>query len=216
MRAIQLMISPIYVYLVIFLPQLNHSAEPNCEITFDAQGNCNVAALYDIAPGSPLSISLGDPTNPTPIFAQYGFLPNDCATIFCKAVHLNDQIEDLGYEYRDLLIQTQTGEIAPKVWDVFLYKILQDNDYNAAEAYKVACKTNDEATKQEYQGGYFEYTLQALKDHVYGIMNDVDQLTATAQTYDLNTHPRVPVIVAHNQLVSQTFHMTASLLEAMG
>ena len=37
-----------------------------------------------------------------------------------------------------------------------------------------------------------------------------------ANSYDLNTHPRVPVIVAHNQLVSQTFTMTAALLEQMG
>jgi len=55
-----------------------------------------------------------------------------------------------------------------------------------------------------------------MKQHVYGIMADVEQLTAQAQSYDLNTHPRVPVIVAHNSLVSQTFTMTASLLEQMG
>ena len=94
---------------------LNHSSEPNCEITFDGQGNCNVQALYDIQPGYPLTISLGDPTNPTPLFAQYGFLYDDCKTIFCKAVHLEPQIEELGYDYKDLLIQTESGEIAPKV-----------------------------------------------------------------------------------------------------
>ena len=51
----------------------------------------------------------------TPIFAQYGFLPLDCTTIFCKAVHLDKQIKELGYDYRDLLIEAQTGEVAPKV-----------------------------------------------------------------------------------------------------
>ena len=49
---------------------LNHSSEPNCEITFDMSGNCAVTAMYDVPPGSPLTISLGDPTNPTPLFAQ--------------------------------------------------------------------------------------------------------------------------------------------------
>ena len=94
---------------------LNHSAEPNCEITFDDMGNCQVTAMYDIQPGTPLTISYGDPTNPTPIFAQYGFLPADCTTLFCKAVHLERYIKDLGIEYKDLLIQVESGEIAPKV-----------------------------------------------------------------------------------------------------
>lgn len=195
---------------------LNHSAEPNCEILVDQMGGFTVTAMYDIQPGSPLTISLGDPTNPTPIFAQYGFLPNDCATIFCKAMHLDPQIKELGYDFKDLLIQTESGEIAPKVWDIFLYEILQNNDPGAAENYLVACKTNDEATKQQYLDNYFSYVLESMKNHVYGIMADVERLTANAQSYDLQTHPRVPVIVAHNQLVSQTFTMTAALLEQMG
>ncbi|KAL3787749.1 hypothetical protein ACHAW5_002217 [Stephanodiscus triporus] len=145
---------------------LNHSAEPNCEITFDMGGNCAVTANYDIQPGSPLTISLGDPTNPTPLFAQYGFLPNDCATIFCKAMHLESIIKDLGYDFKDLLFQTQSGEIAPKVWDIFLYEILQKNDQGSADNFYVACKTNDENTKQEYHSHYFQYTLDALKQHV--------------------------------------------------
>ncbi len=196
--------------------QLNHSSEPNCEIIFDNQGNCAVQSLYNIPPNTPLTISLGDPTNPTPIFAQYGFLPNDCATIFCKAMHLERQIKDLGYDFKDLLVQTQTGEIAPKVWDIFLYEMLQNNDPNSADAFYVSCKTNDEATKQQYHDHYFQYTLDALKNHVYSILSDVDQLTMQAQSYDLATHPRVPVIVAHNNLVRDTFTMTASLLEQMG
>ena len=71
--------------------------------------------MYDIQPGEQLKITLGDPTNPTPIFAQYGFLPNDCATIFCKAMHLDPIIKELGYDFKDLLFQTESGEIAPKV-----------------------------------------------------------------------------------------------------
>jgi len=195
---------------------INHGSEANCEITVDPQGNFNVAAIYDIPPGAPLTISLGDPTNPTPIFAQYGFLPNDCATIFCKAMHLDPQIQELGYDFKDLLFQTESGEIAPKVWDIFLYDILQQNDQAASEQFYVACKTNDEGTKQGYHDQYFQYTLDALKQHVYGILQDVERLTAQANSYDIGTHPRVPVIVAHNTLVSQTFTMTAALLEQMG
>lgn len=179
-------------------------------------GNCNVMAIYDIQPGTRLTTSLGDPSNPTPIFAQYGFLPNDCATLFCKAMHLERIIKYLGYDFKDLLFQTETGEIAPKVWDIFLYEILEQNDQGAADNFYVACKTNDEAAKQEIHNQYFQYTLEALRQHVYKIVNDVGQLTMQAQSYDLQTHPRVPVIVAHNNLVRDTFTMTASLLEQMG
>jgi len=195
---------------------INHSSQPNCEIQVDYEGNVNVVALYDIQAGETLSISLGDPTNPTPIFAQYGFLPNDCSTIFCKAMHLEPQIKELGYDFTELLIQRETGEIAPKVWDIFLYEILQQNDPNAANQFYQAVQNNDEATKEQYNAEYFPYTLQALKDHVYMIQRDCKTLTYQAQTYDINTHPRVPVIVAHNELVSATFAMTDQLLEQMG
>ena len=51
------------------------------------------------------------------IFAQYGFLPSDCTTLFCKAMHLEPYIKELGIDFKDLLIQVETGEIAPKVSD---------------------------------------------------------------------------------------------------
>ena len=104
-----------------------------------------------------------------------------------------------------------------KVWDIFLYGILHKSDpTGAAQQFYMACINNDEDTKGQYHQEYFAYTLDALKTHVYSIMNDAENLTMKAQTYDLSTHPRVPVIVAHNQLVSQTFAITAALLEQMG
>lgn len=197
--------------------KLNHSSEPNVEISFDDQGNCAVYALYDIQPGTPLTISLGDPTNPTALFAKYGFLSNDCQTIFCKAVHPETQINELGYDFRDLLLNTATGEVYPKVWDVFLYHLLQQNaDYETTNQFLVACQSNDETRKEQYHNHYFQYTLEALKAHVYSILHDVDYMTMKAQSYDLSTHPRVPIIVEHNNLVRSTFGMTASLLEQMG
>lgn len=80
----------------------------------------------------------------------------------------------------------------------------------------MAVQNNDEGTKEQYHSEYFAYTLDALKNHVYSILSDAENLTYKAQSYDINTHPRVPVIVAHNQLVKNTFTMTAALLEQMG
>lgn len=184
---------------------------------FDEGGNCIVQALYDIEPGSPLTISLGDPTNPTPLFAKYGFLANDCSTLFCKALHLDSAIKQLGYDYKDLLIDTHSGQIAPKVWDIFLFDLLlEDDDVSSTEGFYVACKSNDHATKQQYHDHYFPYTLDSLKRHVYSMLGNVGELTARAGSLDPMTHPRAPVIVAHNTLVQGTFAATAVMLEQMG
>jgi len=193
----------------------NHATNPNVEVTFDQEGNCMVYAMDNIPANTPLTISLGDSTNPTPIFAKYGFLHDECRTIFCKAMHLQPQIEELGYDYKDLLFHADTGEIAPKVYDIFLYKILQDNDGNLADQFYTACKLNDEDAKNNFHDQYFEYTLEALRDHVGSILMDVDRLTQKAQSLDLTTHPRAPVIVAHNNLVRETFSKTHANLQAM-
>jgi len=198
-----------------FLCQFNHGSNPNVFITFDNDGNCMASALTDIPAGSPLTVSYGDTSNPTPLFAKYGFLYNDCQTVFCKAMHLKNEIEELGYDFKDLLFSTQSGDISPKVWDLFLYKILEQ-DPNARDNFFVACKTNDEGTKQQYHSQYFAYTLDALKQHVGQIVYDVDRLSQKAQSYDLNTHPRVPVILAHNNLVRDTFARVQNQLNAMG
>ncbi|CAB9497968.1 M protein repeat protein [Seminavis robusta] len=192
----------------------NHATDANVALTYDEYGNCMATALQDIAPGSPLTISLGDPSNPTPLFAKYGFLYNDSPTIFCKAVQLENQIKALGYDFKDLLFFTQTGEISPKVWDIFLYSLLEQ-DPNG-EGFFAACKSNDEATKQAYHGQYFPYTLDAVKAHVGNILQDIDVLTNKANSYDVRTHPRVPVIVAHNELVKSTFMLVQQQLNAMG
>ena len=116
----------------------------------------------------------------------------------------------------DLHIINPPLSFVNQVWDLFLYQILATNDPGAAEQYYVAMKSGDEATRQQYQDQYFQYTLDSMKQHVYSILEDVDTMNAKAQTFDLNTHPRVPVILAHNNLVRDTFTMTANLLEQMG
>ena len=64
---------------------LNHSAEPNCEITFDEMGNCQVLAMYDIPAGMPLTISYGDPTNPTPVSVDLYLFVFECGFVCVSA-----------------------------------------------------------------------------------------------------------------------------------
>ena len=115
----------------------------------------------------------------------------------------------------DLLIQTQTGEIAPPVWDAFLYDVRIKNDYNSAQQFSAAVQSGDEATKEQIANEWYPYTLDALKTHVNSVLDDAAKLTKKANKMSLAKHPRVPVIVAHNQLVSQTFGMTCQLLDEL-
>ena len=62
---------------------INHGTYPNVEISYDGEGNCIVTAIRDIPAESQLTISLGDASNPSPLFATYGFLDDDCPGVFC-------------------------------------------------------------------------------------------------------------------------------------
>ena len=196
---------------------INHSSYPNAAVQYDLMGNCRVVATKPIAPNTEITISYADSTNPTPIFAQYGFLVDDSPSIFCKAVHLEKQLQALGLEHGKLLFSVNTGEITPPVWDLFLYSLLlQNNDVDNAQAFHTACATRDESTKQAYHGHYFVYTLNSLKQFVNGMLGEIEMLSGKAASYDLYAHPRVPMILAHNELVKTTFLKVQASLNAMG
>ncbi|CAJ1921721.1 unnamed protein product [Cylindrotheca closterium] len=184
---------------------LNHGTETEAQITYDEEGNCYVCASKNVPAGSPLRISLGDPTDPSKLFATFGFLDESSPTVFCKAVHLENEMDELGYSKSDLLFSTETGEISMQVYDVQLYAILQENDSNLAEAFFQAVMSSDEATKGQFHNQYWEYTKAALEEHVDGLLLDLEELSAKAKSYDIRTHPRVPVILQHNEFVRNTF-----------
>ena len=182
----------------------NHGTETEVEITYDEGGNCMVYASKDIPAGSPLRMSLGDPTNPTPLFATYGFLDESSPATFCKTMHLRDEMEELGYDFSNLLFYKDTGDISMEVYDVFLYSVLAQ-DPSLKQAFYEACMRGDENTKNQYHEQYWSYTLEALKNHVESTLRELDQLSSLAQSKDPATHPRVPVILQHNQYVKETF-----------
>ena len=193
----------------------NHDIQPNVEISFDDEGNCIAYAATDIPSGSPLTISYGDSRNPSPIFAKYGFLDQSAPATFCKMMDTKVEMEELGYTYSDLLFYHQTGEISPEVYDVTLYSILKKNDPDQANAFYQAVVSGDEDTKAQYHGNYWEYTKEELSKHVDGTLKDLAKWSAKAQSYDLETHPRVPVILHHNEFVKQTFWNVKAYLDLM-
>ena len=193
----------------------NHGTETEVQIQYDEGGNCMVYATRDVPAGSPLRMSLGDSTNPSPLFATYGFLDESSPATFCKVMHLQKEMEELGYTFSNLLFYKNTGDISMEVYDVILYSILKKNDPNLAQGFFQAIRNGDENTKQQYHQQYFQYTKQALQKHVDDTLRDLDRFSAKASSYDPATHPRVPVILKHNAFVKETFLRVKQNLDNM-
>lgn len=122
--------------------------------------------------------------------------------------------DDTGYTFADLLFG-KDGDISPQVYDVVLYHVLKNNDQSLAQQYYQAATSGDEATKNQFVEQYWPYTKQELQNHVDGLLTDLDQWQRTASSYDLNTHPRVPLILQHNALVKETFDAVKANLDNM-
>lgn len=193
----------------------NHGAETEVDISYDDGGNCVVYSSRDVPAGSPLRMSLGDPTNPSPLFATYGFLDESSSATFCKLMHMMDEMNQLGYSFSNLLFFKETGEISSEVYDVVLYSILLKNDPGTAQAFYQAVTSGDEATKNQFHEQYFSYTLDELRKHVDTTLVDLDRLSGLARSYDVATHPRVPVILQHNAFVKETFMKVKQNLDNM-
>jgi hypothetical protein len=105
-----------------------------------------------------------------------------------------------------MLFYKDTGEVAPEVFDVLLYVILgEKSDRTEQRDFYNACISQDEATKSAYHQQYAYETSSRLKEHVDSFLDELDELSTKAQTKSLETHPRIPLILAHNEFVKQTF-----------
>ena len=61
-------------YIAPMADMFNHGTETEVDFQFDEQGNLYGLATRDVPAGSPLRMSYGCPTNPSQLFATYGFL----------------------------------------------------------------------------------------------------------------------------------------------
>ena len=60
---------------------------------------------------------------------------------------------------------------------------------------------------------YYPQTLQALQQHVNNFLYQLDELSNRAAGRDLKVHPRLPIILQHNEFVKQTFLNVKANLE---
>ena len=195
---------------------MNHATEPDAALSFDEEGNCNVYATQDIPAGSPLSMSYGDPTNPSKLFAMYGFLDETSPATFCKITNItpNQELLDLGYDFSRMLFYKDTGDISEEVWDVMLYQTLASNK-DDQQAFYAAHMNGDAETKNAIHQHYFAETSAALKKHVDTFLESLDELSAKGEGKDYNEHPRLPLILRHNEFVKNTFLMVKANLDPM-
>lgn len=194
----------------------NHGTETEVDLTFDDSGNLYALANKDIPAGSPLRMSYGCPTNPSQLFAQYGFLDETSPATFCKIMSITptQQLLDIGYGFDKMLFYRETGDVSQEVWDVLLYQILASRR-DVQQAFYNAHMTGDMQTKQSIHGQYFLETATALKDHVDTFLKQIDELGQKTIGQDTNQHPRLPVIQRHNDFVRETFMRVKQNLDPM-
>lgn len=114
------------------------------------------------------------------------------------------ELRDIGLSFSRMLFYSETGDVSQEVYDVILYQILSGNRQAQKEFYD-ACMNGDENTKSAYHQQYLGQTIGKLKAHVDKFLGDLDDLTKKAEMKDLDKHPRLPLIMAHNEFVRQTF-----------
>ena len=192
------------------LLQFNHGTDPEIQLNYDEQGNCYAYTTKEVPAGSALRMSYGDPTNPSYLFARYGFLDESSPATFCKIMIDNptQQLIDLGYDHSRMLFYKDTGGVSEEVWDVLLYQLLEGMP-DQQQAFYQAHMNGDVNTKQSFHQQYYPQTAAALMNHIDTFLAELDVLcqkaTERMRGKRARKHPRLPLILRHNEFVRQTF-----------
>mmetsp|Transcript_25568 Transcript_25568/g.60452 ORF Transcript_25568/g.60452 Transcript_25568/m.60452 type:complete len:511 (-) Transcript_25568:130-1662(-) len=198
--------------IVPVVDMFNHgSAETEVHISFDEDGNCLAETTRDVPAGTPLRFRYADPTNPSFLLARYGFLDEYSPATFCKLMypHVNQQLKDVGYAHNRMLFYHDTGDVSGEVWDVLLYQLLGSANAARRREFFQAHMNGDDETKYRMHEQYYGETSQQLLHHIDMTVLELDELCAKAEGKDFNTirdeHPRLPLILRHNDFVRETF-----------
>ena len=203
----------------------NHGTETEVEVYFDGPGgNAMVYTTRDVPANTPLRISYGCPTNPSFLFARYGFLDESSPATFCKMMDIPKTPENvaMGMDFSRMLFYHDTGDISQEVLDVVLYAKVFGTMKSSPEtdgyrqAFYDAHVNGDEATKAGIHEQFRYETLCAIKKHVDTFLESLDTLEQKSYGKSMDEHPRLPLILRHNQFVKQTFLKVKSNLEAAG
>ena len=104
--------------------------------------------------------------------------------------------------------------------DVVLYaKVLTEVKYSpetgdVKQQFYDAMMNGDEATKAAIHEAYRYETISSIKKHVDTFMEQLIGLEAKSEGKSFDEHPRLPVILHHNQFVKETFAKVQQNLDA--
>jgi len=185
----------------------NHGTDTEVALVYDDNGNCYARTTRDVPAGSPLRMSYGDPTNPSFLLARYGFVDESSPATFCKIMipHINSQLKDIGYAHNRMLFYKDSGEVSEEVWDVLLFQILSSSNAARRREFYKAHINGDYETKQAFHQDFWPETSAKLKEHLDTFLRQLDELSAKVYGKNRNEHPRLPLIVKHNEFVRNTF-----------
>lgn len=125
------------------------------------------------------------------------------------------ELKDIGLDFSRMLFYKDTGDVSEEVWDVLLYNNLGKTDRNAQRAFYEAHMSGDAETKRAIHQHYFLETSTALKNHVDTFLKQLDDLSAKADGKSVSDHPRLPLILRHNDFVKQTFLNVKARIDPM-
>mmetsp|Transcript_50916 Transcript_50916/g.122757 ORF Transcript_50916/g.122757 Transcript_50916/m.122757 type:complete len:561 (-) Transcript_50916:2114-3796(-) len=199
--------------LIPMVDYFNHCSNtvegPEVYIQYDEDENAYGYTTRSLPPNTPLRLQYGDPTNPSHLLARYGFLDKESPATFCKIMISKPTMEqiNMGYDHSKMLFYRDTGDVSPEVYDVLLYQLLGNElqDFNTQRAFYEAHMTGDYQTKQSIQDAYWGQTQQALLDHIDAFLQDLEKLGQKGFGRSIDEHPRLPLIMSHNEFVKETF-----------
>ena len=97
---------------------------------------------------------------------------------------------------------------------MLLYEELGKVSPEQQQSFYRAHMTGDEETNASYRGQYFAQTLSALNAHVDYVLNELEELGVRQMTkQDTESHPRLPLIMNHNQFVKNTSELVKQNLD---
>ena len=207
--------------LVPMMDYFNHGGvNANAYVMFDEEGNCYAYSTTDVGAGQPLEICYGDPTNPSNLLARYGFLDESSSATFCKYIISNPTYEHYNLGYPSQTVFYNDGSISQQVWDLVLYEELAKVSPAEQAGFYQACITGDAVTKQGHHYQYWEQSWGALQKHVKFLVDELDDLEIGLSTkmhlgQDADLHPRLPLLMRHNEFVKDTIESVEKNLDNM-
>ncbi|KAL7528092.1 hypothetical protein ACHAXR_002264 [Thalassiosira sp. AJA248-18] len=136
--------------------------------------------------------------------------------------HVNflvNELDELGLGLEIQVAQGQDAERHPR-----LPLIMRHNEFVSStldlspteqQAFYQAHMSGDEALKQSYHDQYFPQTLSVLQKHVDYLVNELEELSENTWRKDVERHPRLPLLMRHNEFVHETFELVQQSLDNM-